>query len=170
MYLYETTCLVNGKKYVGSKKATVSNSQWYLGSGRALKNAIAKYGKDNFIKKVLLICDDYEYLKEMEIKYLEAIDAANNAEYYNLHNNFSGGYNSEAYKKESTAKIGKANSKRVLSDYQRSCVWMNTPEVNAKKHPRLTCVHCGVTSNKGNITRWHNDHCKNRQELTTPVE
>lgn len=160
MYLYETTCLVNGKKYVGSKKSDVEKTKWYLGSGKALKCAINKYGKGNFTKKILMVCNDYEYLKEMELKYLTAIDAANADDYYNLHNNFSGGYNSSAYRKESTAKIGLANSKRVLSDYQRSVVWMSTPEVNAKKHPIDTCIHCGFVANRTNIVRWHNDNCK----------
>jgi hypothetical protein len=162
MYLYETVCLVNGKKYVGSKKSAVEDSVDYLGSGRALKDAVAKFGKENFVKKILMVCDNYEYLKEMEIKYLTALDAANRSDYYNLHNNFSGGFNPAAYRKDSTAKIGLANSKRVLSEYQRKCSWMNTPEVNAKKHPRAVCVHCGVESNKGNIFRWHNEHCKSR--------
>lgn len=160
MYLYETTCLVNGKKYVGSKKGDVDKTTAYLGSGKLLKQAIKKYGVDKFHKKILMICNDYEYLKEMEIKYLTAIDAANSDDYYNLHNNFSGGYNKFAYTKESTTKIGIANSKRVLSDYQRSVRWMSTPEVNAKKHPKDTCIHCGFVSNKANIVRWHNDNCK----------
>lgn len=25
-----------------------------------------------------------------------------------------------------------------------------------------TCAHCGAISNKGNISRWHNDNCKSR--------
>lgn len=26
-----------------------------------------------------------------------------------------------------------------------------------------TCIHCGATSNKGNITRWHNNNCKSKK-------
>jgi ribosomal protein L37AE/L43A len=29
-----------------------------------------------------------------------------------------------------------------------------------KKQPKLSCPHCGVTTNKGNAMRWHFDNCK----------
>lgn len=28
-----------------------------------------------------------------------------------------------------------------------------------------TCIHCGITSTKGNITRWHNDNCKKKKPI-----
>jgi len=169
MYIYLTTNNINGKKYIGSKKAEISKSQTYYGSGTALKLAINKYGKDNFTKEVLFTCDNYEELKELELYILKLMNVVEDKTYYNLHDNFSGGYNATAYTEESRAKIGKANSLRVLSDYQRSAVWMNTPEVNAKKHPKATCVHCGKQANKANIERWHNDNCKNRVGINEPT-
>ena len=41
-FVYVTTNLINGKKYLGKHNGK-SNS--YLGSGKALKKAIKKYGK-----------------------------------------------------------------------------------------------------------------------------
>lgn len=51
--IYKTTNLINGKIYVGSD---ISNIPSYLGSGKILKCAIKKYGKDNFQKEILDIC------------------------------------------------------------------------------------------------------------------
>ncbi len=48
--VYETTNMVNGKFYIGVHR--VNNSK-YLGSGKALKCAINKYGRDKFMREVL---------------------------------------------------------------------------------------------------------------------
>ncbi len=45
--LYETTNLVNGKKYRGIHK-TEKLDDGYLGSGYALLLSVEKYGKENF--------------------------------------------------------------------------------------------------------------------------
>ena len=52
--LYRTENLVNGKSYVGVHKvADTSRSRKYLGSGKTLKKAIDKYGRENFIRVTL---------------------------------------------------------------------------------------------------------------------
>lgn len=52
--IYQTTNLLNRKIYIG-KHATVDPTDSYLGSGRVLRQAIAKYGRENFQKVVLFI-------------------------------------------------------------------------------------------------------------------
>ena len=66
--VYKTTNLLNGKYYIGKHKTTTPND-YYLGSGLALKNAVKKYGKDQFVKKVICICetDEYAYLIESKL-------------------------------------------------------------------------------------------------------
>lgn len=51
-YLYQITNLVNGKIYVGVHR-TKNIDDGYFGSGKALKNAVAKYGLENFKKEIL---------------------------------------------------------------------------------------------------------------------
>jgi hypothetical protein len=50
--VYETTNLINGKKYIG-KHTTKNLNDGYLGSGTALLSDIKKYGKKNFQRKVV---------------------------------------------------------------------------------------------------------------------
>lgn len=53
-YIYMTTNLINGKKYIGQHKGKVNDS--YLGSGTTITKAIQKYGKENFKKDILCMC------------------------------------------------------------------------------------------------------------------
>lgn len=70
--VYKTTNLLNGKVYVG-KHTTDNPNDEYLGSGLALIKAIAKYGKENFVKEILGIfeSEDEAYLYESSIVTLD---------------------------------------------------------------------------------------------------
>ena len=68
MIIYKTTNLINGKVYIGKDK---HNNEKYLGSGKILKQAIEKYGKDNFKKEILEECKDEKIWLEREIYWIE---------------------------------------------------------------------------------------------------
>ena len=53
IFNYVTTNTKNGKKYIGSHSGSVEDN--YLGSGKALKLAVKKYGRENFVRDVLSV-------------------------------------------------------------------------------------------------------------------
>ena len=63
--VYETTNLINGKKYRGAHSCKTLNDS-YLGSGVALVKAIKQYGKENFERKILEICESRDHMFERE--------------------------------------------------------------------------------------------------------
>ena len=84
-YIYETTNLINGKKYIGKHKSSKFDKN-YLGSGVALSRAIDKYGKENFSVKIIEKIDNsknYKFLSEREMYYIEKYNAVKNKNYYN---------------------------------------------------------------------------------------
>ena len=66
--IYKTTNLINNKVYVGSHQ-TENLNDGYLGSGKHLKYAIKKYGKENFKFEILQFFNTPEemFLAEREI-------------------------------------------------------------------------------------------------------
>ena len=68
--IYRITNLTNGKMYIGQH--TTSNlDDGYMGSGKLLKRAIAKYGRENFRKEWLMFCEDADELNYMERVYVD---------------------------------------------------------------------------------------------------
>lgn len=67
-YLYKVTNKLNGKYYVGAHK-TLDFNDGYMGSGKVIRNAIAKNGLSNFTKEILEQFDLPEemYAREKEI-------------------------------------------------------------------------------------------------------
>ena len=90
-YIYETTNLVNNKKYIGKKKSNNYLGNNYLGSGIALGNAIIKYGKANFIVKLLEECDSLDSLNQQEKYWIKFYKQNTTFELYNIADGGDGG-------------------------------------------------------------------------------
>ena len=67
-YIYETTNLVNGHKYIGQHASSEFDPN-YKGSGKLLWQAIHKYGWDNFKARMLCPCFSQEELDDEEIRF-----------------------------------------------------------------------------------------------------
>ena len=80
-YIYLTTNLINGKKYIGQHYGTITDK--YLGSGVALTRAVNKYGKENFKKEILEIVKKEE-INEKEKYYIDLYNAVFSDEFYNI--------------------------------------------------------------------------------------
>ncbi len=87
--VYKTTNLVNGKYYFGYHK-TKNPHDKYLGSGKYLRNAIAKYGVANFKKDVLFIYLDATSAFGKEAELVDAF--RNDPLCMNLRQGGSGGF------------------------------------------------------------------------------
>lgn len=81
-YVYQITNLVNNKKYIGKHHGELDDD--YYGSGTLIKDAIKKYGKENFRKDILYIANSEKEAYEKEAEFIELFDAVNNPEYYNI--------------------------------------------------------------------------------------
>ena len=83
-YIYETTNLINGKKYIGKHKSSKFDKNYY-GSGINFSKALNKYGKENF-KVIILeeINTNQEDLDLKEMYYIEKYNAVKSKNYYNI--------------------------------------------------------------------------------------
>ncbi len=83
MYVYKTTCLIDGKIYIGqSSKSHINHN--YLGSGLYLLKAVKKYTPLCFIKEILKVCENQRQLNIWEQIYIKKFDAMNPDIGYNL--------------------------------------------------------------------------------------
>ena len=67
-YFYKTTNLLNGHYYYGVRSHTNPEKDPYLGSGVRLKEAIQKYGRENFKKEIQAYFPSMEKAYEYEAK------------------------------------------------------------------------------------------------------
>lgn len=121
-FIYITTNMVNGKRYIGKRKFS-DGWEKYLGSGKRLKEAIKIYGKDNFSR--VIVCFGYtdEELCRLEMEYIRFLNADKSRSYYNIHEGgvMKGKPGKESYwygKKIPREMIERANKKRIKTVYQ----------------------------------------------------
>ena len=84
-YIYLTTNLINGKKYIGQHRSKEFDKT-YFGSGVVLLKALEKYGKENFKCEILKECFSEDELNSWEKKFIKDHNASCSDEYYNVAN------------------------------------------------------------------------------------
>lgn len=102
-FVYETTCKINGKIYVGAHK-TKNLNDGYLGSGSLFSNALKKYGPDSFERKILKFFDNEKDMYIYE-SYLVNEEFLKRDDIYNLSIGGNGGDRSKFISEESRKRI-----------------------------------------------------------------
>ena len=84
-FIYVTENLINGKLYIGQHTCDYDKqfTDGYLGSGIAFKNAVKKYGVENFSRIIIDYADSPEELNELEAKYVDE-EVIESNRFYNL--------------------------------------------------------------------------------------
>jgi hypothetical protein len=109
--VYRTTNLVNGSKYYGCHKTDNPNDD-YLGSGKWLLRAIAKYGRENFVKEILAIFDNPQQAFDLEREIIDRELGLPGC--YNLKRGGEGGYDFiNASGKSGAVQGGRAARKKI---------------------------------------------------------
>ena len=67
--VYKTTCLLNGKIYIGQHQ-TYDINDGYIGSGIELQKAIERFGRENFTREILF---DFDNFTDMDTKERELV-------------------------------------------------------------------------------------------------
>lgn len=82
-FIYLTTNLINGKIYIGQHEF-LGNDSGYIGSGVYFRNAVKKYGKQNFKRKILKICYTYAQMNAWEIVFIKKYKSQDRNVGYNI--------------------------------------------------------------------------------------
>lgn len=89
MYIYKIINNLNNRWYIGKHNGSDFN---YMGSGKLLKQAYAKYGQENFEKIILETCSSEQELNLREQHWISVTNAVADPLSYNLADGGSGGY------------------------------------------------------------------------------
>lgn len=121
-YIYLTTNTLDGKKYIGKRTKPYFDTKYY-GSGKHLKRALKKYGKENFSVEILQWCGSEEELNQAEKDWIKALNAQENENFYNISAGGDWGDISKGMSPQEKAewgeKISKANTGKKRTPEQR---------------------------------------------------
>lgn len=169
--IYKITNTLNGRYYIG-RHATNNINDGYLGSGKAISNAIKKYGKDAFVKEIVAESFSKEDLWELE-KIIVNIDVVKDPLSYNMA--YGGKSYLDGLKKYDKEKFFKhqsdAGKKGGPASYSRKSdiekkKWHSNGGISAankhknnKNHPFFNGVAAslGGKAIKGMVDLWHPD-------------
>jgi hypothetical protein len=187
-WLYITTNLINGKKYIGQTTSTRKN---YIGSGKVMLAAIKKYGRKNFVRENVYE-GDWELIDLMEYELIEKYDAVNSNLFYNQkpggHKGTHGAaakkvmsdkaklrrYSDESKAQRSIRMTGQGNhfynknhtdeAKTKIKDKRALQVITEDTKLKIsntiKTLPKFQCSKCHGWYFKRNLVQHHNEKCK----------
>jgi hypothetical protein len=160
-YIYITTNKINEKRYIGKHKS-VNWDYSYFGSGKLLKQAIKKYGIENFTCFPLRWAWSKDELNKLEIEYI-----AHYKSEYNLARGGEGGnileYASEERKKEIYKKISVINKGRHHSEETKRKMSVAKKKMTEETKRKISKNKKG---NKYWLGKFHSEESKKKMSET----
>ncbi len=149
--VYRTRNDINNKQYTGQHK-TLDLDDGYLGSGKIILQAIKKYGKENFSKTILFVCDTFEEMDSIE-KLIVNKDYTLREDTYNINEGGHNGAKSESsiQKLKDTWKNKTAEEKESINNLRRE--W----HINLSDDDRLDKSKRTSEALKENHKTWSDD-------------
>lgn len=147
MYVYKTTNLITGKRYIGSSTKPINETKDYFGSNGKLKKDIKEFGKENFVKEILWQTEDFDELQEMEVRIMKEVNAAKDDAWYNVQEKYGICSYGTKFSDEHKERIGLSASKT-----QKAAMTKDARKKLSKKLKGRTIVigkHPGVSKMKG---------------------
>ena len=116
-FIYITTNMVNGRKYLGKKKFD-DEDNWltYLGSGTTLRRAIKKHGAESFSRNIVCFCNSLDELNKAEYDLSVYLNVVESDDWYNLQYGGAGGSDGRVVTESTRRKISESNTGKVHSE------------------------------------------------------
>lgn len=83
-FVYITTNLINGMKYIGQTHYAANMPSTYCGSGKAIMHAVRKYGRAAFVREIIFEAFSREDLDWAECHFISKYDAVKSRKFYNI--------------------------------------------------------------------------------------
>lgn len=143
-YIYKTTNLINGRIYIGKHSKSYYDPSYY-GSGKILKKAIKKYGKNNFSNELLCEANSEEELNLLEKKLISEYKLKYGSLIYNIAEGGTGGDTisglSDNDRQKFIDKMTTINIKRCSSeDFKNKISKANKLRYSDEKCKKGTCI------------------------------
>jgi hypothetical protein len=173
-FVYITTNLINGKKYLGKHNG---KHDGYLGSGTVLKDAIKKYGKENFEREIVKegLTDEEAY--ELEKQLSETWNVVSDPNWYNmriggegfqsgeLHPMFGIPKSDEHKQKLSLVNQGKIQLDTTKEKIRQSKTGDKNPMYGKKNNNHPAYGHTKTIEGRKNISQAQKDRVRSPEEI-----
>ena len=168
-YVYVIVNKLNLKLYFGSHSWSGEGlDPNYYGSGRIIKKAVNKYGKDNFIVYPIQFYPTVEECRNAEEELLRKYDVANNPYCYNIKNGAIG-WTSEDVKGENNPMYGKHFSEESRKKISQSLKEKTKSEEHRKKMSQSKKGEKHPMYNKHHTEETRKKLSQSKKYLMTPV-
>lgn len=117
-FIYITTNIITGRRYLGKCKSSKPNSKYYLGSGKLLKSDIKKYSTKSFTREIIDYAPNNKELLQKEFYYIKQYNCIDSDFWYNISWHNTRGFAGKKHSSESKEKM-RQNHKRPVYDSTR---------------------------------------------------